>query len=351
MGKTFGRYSPTRRFEELRALLNSTGGATIYEISERLGISVRTAIRYLKALEDSGERLYDEREGHQKIWRLVPSARQDTLQLSTSQMISLYLSRRVFDFLEGTGFKEDLDEIFKQLEVSLKRKDFVAVKNLERKLWDVNEAPYHYEGRIEHVNDIITALIREDRLLVHHNSVARGKKAFVLEPFTLLVYKKGLYLAGFSHHHQGVRTFALDGFKEIDWQKGEQFEYPADYDPSKLISGAFGLIGGPRTRVRIFFSDKVARYVRRRRWHPTQSIQKVDGGVILQMEVEGTIELVSWILGFGDQAEVLEPEALRSQVAGEIRRTLDRYRRKGDERGRPPNGRAEVEQASAAKVR
>jgi len=46
----------------------------------------------------------------------------------------------VFDFLEGTGFKEDLDDVFGRLEATLKRKDFLAVRNLDRKIFDVNEA-------------------------------------------------------------------------------------------------------------------------------------------------------------------------------------------------------------------
>ncbi len=29
------------------------------------------------------------------------------------------------------------------------------------------------------------------------------------------------------------------------------------------------------------------------------------------MDVSGTVELASWMLGFGDQAEVLEPDSLR----------------------------------------
>jgi predicted DNA-binding transcriptional regulator YafY len=325
MPKTFGRYSPSRRFDEVRSLLNSTGGATIYEIAERLGISVRTAIRYLRALEQSGERLYDETEGKKKIWRLMPSARQTLIQLTTSQMISLFLSRRVFDFLGGTGFKEDLDEIFKQLESALKRKDFIAAKNLDRKIFDVNEAPYHYEGRIEDVNDIITALVREERLSVTHGSVARGKKSFLLDPYTLLVYKKGLYLAGLSHHHRAVRTFALDGFKSIDWKKGDRFEMPDDYEPAKLVEGAFGLFGGPRQTVRIFFDAQVTRYVRRRQWHPTQRIEKVEGGIELVMEVHDAGELQSWILSFGDKAEVRAPDTLRRAIAEEARRAAARY--------------------------
>jgi proteasome accessory factor B len=323
--KTFGRYSPSRRFEEVRALLNSSGGATVYEIAERLHISVRTAIRYLRALEDSGERVYDERDGHRKTWRLMPSAREGVLSLTTSQMISLFLSRTVFDFLEGTGFKEDLDEIFHQLEAHLRRKDFVAIKNLDRKLFDVNEAPFHYEGRIEDVNDIITALIREERLRAVHGSVARGKKSFRIDPYTLLVYKKGLYLAGYSEHHASVRTFALDGFRQVDWLKGEHFNYPVDYRPEQLVEGAFGLFTGPKTRVRILFEDDVARFVRRRKWHPTQVIEKTPEGTVMTIEVHGTVELTSWILGFGEKARVLEPESLRGEIARILRAASARY--------------------------
>jgi proteasome accessory factor B len=325
MPKTFGRYSPSRRFEEVRALLNSSGGVTVYEIAERLHISVRTAIRYLRALEDSGERIYDEKEGHRKVWRLMPSAREGVLSLTTSQMVSLFLSRRVFDFLEGTGFKEDLDEIFHQLEAHLKRKDFVATKNLERKLFDVNEAPFVFEGRIEDVNDIITALIREERLSAVHVSVGRGKKDFLIDPYTLLVYKKGLYLAGFSHSHQSVRTFGFDGFRRIDWLKGQGFEYPADFSPAQLVEGAFGLFIGPKTRVRILFDEKVARYVRRRQWHPSQVIEKAANGVVLTLEVRGTVELLSWVLGFGDKAEILEPESLRAEAMRVLTAANHRY--------------------------
>jgi hypothetical protein len=166
-------------------------------------------------------------------------------------MISLYLSRAAFDFLAGTGFREDLDDVFKKLETTLKRKDFTAARHLDRKIFDVNEAPHIYEGRIEHVNEMMTALLREERLRVTHGSVARYQKPFVLEPLTLVIYKKGLCLAGYSHHHNGIRTFSLDGFRDVDWLRGERFEYPADYHPSKLAEGAFGLISGPRTRARI----------------------------------------------------------------------------------------------------
>lgn len=315
------RYAPASRLQEVRSLVDSATGASIYDIAERFDCSTRTALRYIQALQASGEPLYEETVGKRKVWRLMPAARRQAITLTTSQMVALFLSRRVFDFLAGTGFKEDLDEVFEKLEAMLKRKDFLAVRNLDRKVFDVNEARHLYEGRIEDVNDIVTALLREERLRVTHEGVSGGRKTFVLEPYTLLVYKKGLYLAGFSHQHREIRTFALDGFRAVDWLKGDRFDYPADFRPEQLTEGAFGMIRGEATRVRILFDPKVARYVQRRQWHPTQLFRRVDGGVEMTMEVRGTVEVVSWVLGFGDKARVVEPEGLRKQVAGESARS------------------------------
>jgi predicted DNA-binding transcriptional regulator YafY len=69
--------------------------------------------------------------------------------------------------------------------------------------------------------------------------------------------------------------------------------------------------------------------VRRRLWHPTQKVHRVEGGIELAMDVAGTTELASWILGFGDQAEVIEPHSLREQIGAELGRAAARYRPPG----------------------
>ena len=336
--KTTGRHAPAIRLAEVRAILNTGEGASVYDLADRLQVSVKTARRYLAALERSGEPLYEQWDGKRKVWRLLPTARKDTIRLSTSQMLSLFLSRRVFDFLEGTGFKEDLDDVFRQLEVTLKRQDALTARHLDRKIFDVNEAPRIYKDRIEDVGEILTALIREERLQVTHVSSVPGKRRssggsrrggssaspqprqIIIDPYTLLVYKKGLYLVGYSHRHEEIRTFAFDGFREVDWLRGERFDYPDDYHPSQIVEGAFGLISGHPQQVRIRFSSNIARYIQRSLWHPSQQIRKLRGSagaIELRMTVALTVELTSWILSFGKDAEVLEPDELRRSVAEE----------------------------------
>src|SRR3954451_870194 len=131
------RYAPASRLHEVRALLDRAEGTSIYDVAERFAVNPRTALRYVQALQRAGEPLYEEMVGKRKVWRLMPTARRQAITLTMAQMLALFLSRRVFDFLTGTGFKEDLDDVFGKLEATLRRKDFAAVRNLDRKVFDV----------------------------------------------------------------------------------------------------------------------------------------------------------------------------------------------------------------------
>jgi predicted DNA-binding transcriptional regulator YafY len=51
----------------------------------------------------------------------------------------------------------------------------------------------------------------------------------------------------------------------------------------------------------------------------------VDGGIEMTLEPEGTDEMVSWVLGFGGTAEVMEPKGLRERVKREVEGAAGRY--------------------------
>jgi predicted DNA-binding transcriptional regulator YafY len=88
------------------------------------------------------------------------------------------------------------------------------------------------------------------------------------------------------------------------------------------------LIRGEPTRVRILFDAKVARYVERAMWHPTQKFRRTGAGLEMTKEVRGTVEVVNWVLGFGENAVVVTPETLRRTTASRIESAWHLYRGK-----------------------
>jgi proteasome accessory factor B len=76
----------------------------------------------------------------------------------------------------------------------------------------------------------------------------------------------------------------------------------------------------------IRFEKTVARNVAEVRWHRTQRSKFLDDGRLEYcVTVSGLHEISWWVLGYGDQAEVLEPPELRRLVADRASRLADRY--------------------------
>ena len=97
-------------------------------------------------------------------------------------------------------------------------------------------------------------------------------------------------------------------------------------DPEDKSQDAFGLISGEPFVVTVRFDSFAAAYVAEREWSADQKIeQNDDGGITLTMTARSGVEVVSWVLGFGDTAEVISPAWLREEVAKKVRAMVERY--------------------------
>ena len=104
---------------------------------------------------------------------------------------------------------------------------------------------------------------------------------------------------------------------------------------------AFGMLDDAEVlEVVVKFTAEQAPYVQERVWHETQSLQvQADGSLLLHMQASGRFEIVRWILGWGEHVKVLEPRALRQEVAEHLRLAAQQYashlRAPGAEEQRP----------------
>jgi proteasome accessory factor B len=204
--------------------------------------------------------------------------------------------------------------------------DAELLRGLERKVHYVQSGGRRfYEERIDDVNEALTGLLKNQRLSITYPG-RDGDRTFLFEPYTLVFYRTGIYLAGRREGDLGVVKLSLDRCVSIEWRRDDSFTCPAGYSPNDLADGAFGLIRGDEVSVRVRFDAAVAWRVERAQWHPTQVITREDDGrIVLSMRVAGATELFSWILSWGAHAEVLEPEELRAEIAGELRKSLGQY--------------------------
>ena len=181
-----------------------------------------------------------------------------------------------------------------------------------------------YEGQAELLDDLLDALLRELRVdLLHRSAGGEPREHRDLEPLTLVIYRRALYLV-VRRPDGGIRRFALDRIESVT--KGGPFDYPESWDPDLELADSFGFFSdGEPERVRLVFTQRVAPYVRARRWHPSQRLKDLpDGGIELTMTTCGR-ELIRFVLEWGAQCRVVEPGWLVGEVKGELERAASSY--------------------------
>lgn len=269
----------TKRARLFRAkmLISRPGGVTVAQMTNDLGVTRRSVMRILNDLRGLGEPLeVVERRGKQNVYGIRQGSRGAMIAMTEFEMIGVAVAQQIARYLEGTPMFEGLEQIFAKMEAALKRKDLVA--NLRRKIYDVNEGAMLFKKRDgDNIQALLDALLRDQQVRVKHEKV---EGAFLVDPYTLLLHRKGPYLVGKSHHpsHRGeIRRFAFDGIASLEWCRGQSFAYPASYSPERELRSAFGIVRGAPSRIRIRFHASVERSVKRRRWHRTQKAGKVQG--------------------------------------------------------------------------
>ena len=78
--------------------------------------------------------------------------------------------------------------------------------------------------------------------------------------------------------------------------------------------------------VKVRISPGWARWVGEKIWHESQKVTKLPNGSLeITFRVAGLDEIKRWILSFGPEAAVLEPEKLKEMVRKDLSRNLAQY--------------------------
>ncbi|MBE3549829.1 MAG: Transcriptional regulator, DeoR family [Brockia lithotrophica] len=304
--------------------------------------SERQLYRDLELLRDDWEAPI-EFDRRRKTYRLTDSTwvpKFPAARLTAGEAIALLLALRSIESLEMHVFRDSLRTLQEKLPHLLPEE--VGVQRYA----DIQEAVSFgfpiVRGDADQVAkylDLFQEAIVQKRIVhMRYYTMHRGEETERdVEPFHLRYYEGVWYLVAYCHLRGEVRTFALDRIRHAEITDRPFSSPDADtFDPEKYFDESWR-IERDRERVRVVarFFPPAARYVRERRWHPSQTVLADDGeSLVLRFEVLGTNEIRRWLLQYGAQAEVLEPTEFREELQREaeemyrmyaVPRDLERY--------------------------
>ncbi|UCD30357.1 MAG: WYL domain-containing transcriptional regulator [Planctomycetota bacterium] len=147
-----------------------------------------------------------------------------------------------------------------------------------------------------------------------------------INPYRLVFITRAWYVLGYSGMHREIRTFKVERILEAI-PTGRQFRPDPKFDLNTYFGNAWQMIRGDRRyHVRIRFSPKVAGNVEEVLWHATQQTKRLDDGSLLyEADVDGVCEISWWVLGYGKEAMVEGPAALKKIIRTHIDSMAEMY--------------------------
>ncbi len=316
----------SRQWQILQLLETRRLGVSVPEIAGELDSNVRNIYRDMEALELAGFPIYHDKEDGIEKWRFVEGYKNRTpIPLEMTEIMALVIARDHLKAFDGTVFSGALGHAFEKIKSTLKPESQAFLDGLAKTFKVGIAGKKDYRKYRETIDVINKAVLDRLTVVIRYRSIKKEEIDRRVDPYHIWFMGGTIYIVAYCHERKQVRTFVLDRIVKAKLTD-DHFEIPSDFSMEDFTEGKFRVTGGEKAVVKIRFDSYIAHYVKERAWHPSQSIEeKKDGSVILTMDVEGMMEVRSWVMSFGSHAEVLEPKKFRDDIAKELKSAVAHY--------------------------
>ncbi|SEM73719.1 Predicted DNA-binding transcriptional regulator YafY, contains an HTH and WYL domains [Mesobacillus persicus] len=149
---------------------------------------------------------------------------------------------------------------------------------------------------------------------IYHTQSRNTTTTRKIDPYFLMPRKDRLYIIGYDHKSSEIRTFRLNRFQSIK-VVNEKFTKD-DISLEKYLQNTWSIIRGEkRIDFKVKFSQEIARYIKEEEYNlPPKLTELTDGSLLFEVTVNDDREILKWIMQYGPDAEILEPESYRLKM-------------------------------------
>ncbi|MDX6645122.1 MAG: proteasome accessory factor [Miltoncostaeaceae bacterium] len=180
-----------------------------------------------------------------------------------------------------------------------------------------------------HLIKIEAAISRRKTIRFTYYTIGRDDRSErEVDPYSLLYWGGHWYVVGHSHEREAIRVFRLsriEGRIAFATRADHDFPSPRDFDLAHYRDRAPWQLEGPGASARILLTPTIAWWVEQMFGDYGSVEMRADGSGEYATAYGNQREIVSWILGLGPEAEVLEPPELREAVIETLQLVRDRH--------------------------
>jgi predicted DNA-binding transcriptional regulator YafY len=179
---------------------------------------------------------------------------------------------------------------------------------------------------------VAEAWVSQRQLKIMYQPLAAEKPMErVIEPYYIepASFGHASYVIGYCHLKKAIRTFKVERIESANLTD-ETYTIPSDFDANKYMASSWGIVVKDEIKtIKLKIVDpEIIRIMTETIWHPSQTFKKQkDGTTIMTLMINGTYEFYSWILGWGEKIEVLDPPEIRERIIKTVEAMREVYKK------------------------
>lgn len=285
--------------------------------------STRSLRRYLAVLAEAGFPWYFDRA--RNTYRFADGYSLKRLELSGSELFGL-VALRALSASIGGSIGTYVDEVTAKIVGSSGRGVKERLDTPAPVAFRLSEIQLDDQG--ERVFGLLSSAERSARSVrfAYRDKDGNRSERFA-DPYGFIVGSGRVYCVAFDRDRGEKRVFAVDNVTDLTVTT-QTFVKPAGFRVEDFAAASIsGVLHSDRTtQVKVRFAPRVAKAAIAARVVSGRTIDpQPDGSVEIAYAVADPDELARWVLGWGAQAEVLEPAAVRDRVRLLLAEIASRY--------------------------
>lgn len=278
-------------------------------IAVECGVTERSIYRDILTLSEANIPIYYDRG-----YKLASSNFLPPLNFNFEEYRCLKLALESSPLIQTGNHQNTLKQILAKVEAGLSPQ-VKSTKAITRDTTHIDITTSQAAPSNEEMFALIEQAINETKQLkITYDAIESGLKERLVEPYFIIFRGRAFYFVAFCHVRSLFRTFRLDRVRELELtEKG--FIRQTDISAEDYFKGSWEVFSGDPVDVVVRFKGAAAKVVRGSHHHTDEEIEVLsDNELTYRVRVNGTHEILRWIIGFGDQAEVLSPDSIKSEL-------------------------------------
>ncbi|MCO6149399.1 YafY family protein [Flavobacterium sp. NRK1] len=311
------------RFDRITAILiqlQSRKVVKAQDLADRFGTSLRTIYRDIRTLEEAGVPLY----GEAGIgYSIVDGYRLPPVMFTQEEAMAFVTAEKLMEKFTDNAVNKNFSSAMYKVRSVLRGTEKDLLENLEEQIL-VTQRPRSNRPPDNILDTLLKAVADKKAVKMIYKAFGNDKSERLVEPIGIFYENDNWYTIGYCHLRKEYRQFRIDRVIEIKLTEQLQQERATLKEFQELQSKM--KTGCELKKAVIRVEKNMALYLQEHKHYY---------GFISEIVTEEYVEMTfltqwlefgfaRWFIMFADQAEIIEPESLKTNVANILDKILQK---------------------------